>query len=97
MVRSDEVDPGGWTVLDPSALLVPLDTHMFSISRALGMTSRKGADFASVLEVTRAFSTICPEDPLRYDFVLTRFGIRPDLDKGKLLEEGAFLQQDENG
>jgi hypothetical protein len=47
--------------------------------------------------VTRAFSTICPEDPLRYDFVLTRFGIRPDLDKGKLLEEGAFLQQDENG
>ncbi|MGC9371924.1 MAG: TIGR02757 family protein [Thermovirgaceae bacterium] len=96
MVRSDKVDPGGWTVLDPSELLVPLDTHMFSIARALGMTSRKGADFMTVLEVTRAFSTIRPNDPLRYDFVLTRFGIRPDLDKGKLLEEGALLQQDEN-
>ncbi|MFP4481392.1 MAG: TIGR02757 family protein [Thermovirgaceae bacterium] len=96
MVRSDEVDPGGWTVLDPSDLLVPLDTHMFSIARALGMTSRKGADFRVVIEVTRAFSTICPEDPLRYDFVLTRFGIRPDLDKKKLLKEGALLLQDGN-
>lgn len=89
MVRTDEIDPGGWTVLDPSQLLIPLDTHMFSVARALGMTGRKVADIKAAMEVTKAFSKIRPDDPLRYDFVITRFGIRPDLDKGVLLEEGA--------
>jgi hypothetical protein len=31
------------------------------------------------LEATQAFREINPEDPLRYDFVLTRFGIRSEL------------------
>jgi uncharacterized protein (TIGR02757 family) len=77
--------------------MIPLDTHMFSIARSLGMTSRKSADFGSVLEVTRAFAALRPDDPLRYDFVLTRFGIRQDLDKRKLLEEGALIQGGRQG
>jgi len=97
MVRSDEVDPGGWTSLDPSRLMIPLDTHMFSIARQLGMTSRKSADFGAVFEVTRAFAALRPDDPLRYDFVLTRFGIRRDLDKKKLLAEGARIQGGDRG
>jgi len=97
MVRSDEVDPGGWTCLDLSRLMIPLDTHMFSIARSFGMTSRKNANYGAVLEVTRAFAALRPDDPLRYDFVLTRFGIRQDLDKKKLLAEGALIQGGDRG
>ncbi len=79
MVRKDEVDPGGWEKIAPSALLVPLDTHMFNICTALGLCSRKTPDGKAVIEVTEAFKKICPEDPVRYDFALTRFGIRSDL------------------
>ncbi len=79
MVRNDEVDPGGWRCLEPRDLLVPLDTHMFNISKTLGLTSRKQPGLATAIEITRGFSKICPEDPVRYDFVLTRFGIREEL------------------
>lgn len=79
MVRTDDVDPGGWKMINPRALLVPLDTHMFNICTTLGLCSRKSADGRSVLEITEAFKRVCPEDPVRYDFALTRFGIRSDL------------------
>jgi len=39
-----------------------------------------------VIEVTRAFRVIRPEDPARYDFALTRFGIRDDLEMKDLLD-----------
>lgn len=79
MVRNDEVDPGGWKMVDPSALLIPLDTHMFNICTTLGLCSRKAADGRSAIEITEAFKKVCPEDPVRYDFALTRFGIRSDM------------------
>lgn len=80
MVRSDRVDPGCWRGVSPSQLVVPLDTHMHRIALALGMTSRKQANFAAALDVTRAFRALCPEDPVRYDFSLTRLGIRRETD-----------------
>jgi len=79
MVRSDDVDPGGWDKIDPEALLIPLDTHMFNICTTLGLCSRKNADGRSAIEITEAFKRVCPEDPVRYDFALTRFGIRSDM------------------
>ncbi len=79
MVRSDDVDPGGWNKIDPGALLIPLDTHMFNICTTLGLCSRKSADGRSAIEITEAFKRVCPEDPVRYDFALTRFGIRSDM------------------
>ena len=81
MVRHDEVDPGGWDEVPPSKLLVPLDTHMHRIAIKLGLTKRKQADLRTAIEITEAFRKISPEDPVRYDFVLTRFGIRKDLDR----------------
>ena len=80
MVRSDRVDPGCWRGVSPSQLVVPLDTHMHRIALALGMTNRKQANFAAALDVTRAFRALCPEDPVRYDFSLTRLGIRRETD-----------------
>jgi len=79
MVRNDDVDPGGWTSIPPSKLIIPLDTHMHNISRMLGITTRKQANMQTALEITEAFKSICPDDPVKYDFCLTRYGIRDDL------------------
>jgi len=84
MVREDEIDPGGWDRVPRSKLIIPLDTHMHRIGRALSLTNRKQADQKTALEITRAFAEISPDDPVRYDFVLTRFGIRTDMDMREL-------------
>ncbi|HEY5502207.1 MAG TPA: TIGR02757 family protein [Candidatus Anoxymicrobiaceae bacterium] len=78
MVRSDEVDPGGWSGVSPAALIVPLDTHMYRTGQAMGFTTRKSADIKAAQEVTEGFRRIVPEDPVRYDFSLTRLGIRSE-------------------
>lgn len=76
MVRRDDVDPGGWAGISPAKLLIPLDVHMFRVAKTLGMTERRQADMKTVLEVTAGFRRIAPSDPVRYDFCLTRLGIR---------------------
>ena len=86
MVRRDEVDPGGWTVFSPRDLIMPTDTHIHNITRQLGLTERKQADLKTALEITRAFAAFSPEDPTRYDFALTRFGIRGALRVSELIE-----------
>jgi uncharacterized protein (TIGR02757 family) len=80
MVRSDEVDPGGWKVLGPETLVFPMDVHMFRMCSCLGLTKRKTPDLKTALEVTGLFRKYIPEDPVKYDFVLTRFGIRSEMD-----------------
>ena len=78
MVRRDAVDPGGWEGIPPSKLVVPLDVHMHRITQTLGFTRRKTPNMHTALEVTTAFRRIAPQDPVRYDFALTRLGIRDD-------------------
>ena len=75
MVRRDEIDPGCWQGISPARLKVPLDTHMFTFARTHRMTRRKTADARTVDEITGALQRVCPEDPIRYDFALTRPGI----------------------
>lgn len=86
MVRSDDVDPGGWSLLLPRDLLVPLDVHMFRICSTLGLTGRRQANLKTAVEVTHVFRSYLPEDPVKYDFVLTRYGIRPELSVSEFLE-----------
>jgi uncharacterized protein (TIGR02757 family) len=83
MVRRDDVDPGPWTRVSSSQLIVPMDVHMHRVCRQVGLTSRKQADLKSALEVTGFFRGLVPEDPVRYDFALTRPGIRSQLEHGK--------------
>ncbi len=78
MVRRDAVDPGPWQGVSPARLIMPMDTHSHRLARLLGMTARQQADQRTALEVTEAFRVICPNDPVRYDFALTRLGIRPE-------------------
>lgn len=86
MVRSDDVDPGGWKGVNCADLVVPLDTHMYRNCRMLGLTSRKNPDMKTAIEVTEAFRRIAPEDPVRYDFVISRMGIRKDVNFQELLD-----------
>ena len=86
MVRRDEVDPGGWDSVPASKLIVPLDIHMHRICLFLKLTKRKQADLRTAVDITHAFRRIAPEDPVRYDFVITRLGIRKDTDLASFLK-----------
>lgn len=72
MVRHDAVDPGGWSGISPSLLLVPVDVHVHRMARMLGFTRRRAADLKTVREITRGFRRFDPADPVRFDFSLTR-------------------------
>ncbi len=78
MVRRDNVDPGVWRAVPASHLLVPLDTHMHRIALAVGLTGRKQANMRCAVEVSGNFAAIRPDDPVRYDFALTRLGMNND-------------------
>ncbi len=86
MIRHDTVDPGGWDSVPVSKLIIPLDVHMHRVGLGLGFTDRKQADMKTALDITTGFRGVYPKDPVRYDFALTRLGIRSD---GNL---EAFLQ-----
>jgi uncharacterized protein (TIGR02757 family) len=86
MVREDEVDPGGWGDVPAAKLIIPLDTHMHKIGLMLHLTGRKQADIRTAIEITQAFRSIVPDDPVRYDFVLTRLGIRGEIDPEAFLK-----------
>ena len=84
MVRKDAVDPGGWHGVPKSKLIVPLDTHMAQIGRTWRLTKRASPNMKMALDITRFFGKLAPKDPVRSDFALTRFGIRPELDPAML-------------
>jgi uncharacterized protein (TIGR02757 family) len=70
MVRRDGVDPGGWTGIRPSQLVVPLDTHTIRIGRCLQLTRRASPGWRMAVEITESLRRFDPDDPVRYDFSL---------------------------
>jgi uncharacterized protein (TIGR02757 family) len=79
MVRRDAVDPGGWGNVSRARLIIPLDIHMHRVGLRFGFTGRKQANRLTAEEVTEGFRRLSPDDPVRYDFVLTRLGMRKKL------------------
>lgn len=75
MVRRDAIDPGDWTGIRPALLIAPVDTHLHRLSLQLGWTRRKQINLATACDVTHALRRFDPDDPLRFDFSLTRPGI----------------------
>ncbi len=76
MVREDDgIDLGLWKSVSPSKLVMPVDTHVAALSRTLGLTERKTADWAMAEEITAVMRSVCPLDPVRYDFSLCRTGM----------------------
>jgi uncharacterized protein (TIGR02757 family) len=75
MVRRDQVDPGGWTGVSPSQLVIPLDTHVIRVGRCLRLTSYTSPGWRMAADITRALRRIDPIDPVRYDFSLCHLGM----------------------
>lgn len=84
MVRKDRVDPGCWESVPAAKLIVPIDRHMHTAGTLLGFTKRKNADVKTALEITEGFKKLNPDDPVKYDFCLTRFGIRREMSMNAL-------------
>lgn len=73
------VDLGIWNDVDPACLMIPLDVHVARTARALGLISRKQNDRRTVEELTAVLKTMCPEDPVKYDFALFGVGVEGDV------------------
>lgn len=76
MVRKGPVDLGLWNFIQPKDLLIPLDVHVARVSREMGLLTRKSNDFKAVIELTDQLKTLCPEDPVKYDFAMFGFGVQ---------------------
>jgi uncharacterized protein (TIGR02757 family) len=72
---ADGIDLGLWSGIAPAQLVIPVDTHVCRISRYLGLTSRKAADWRMAQEITTVLRTFDPADPVKYDFSLAHLGI----------------------
>lgn len=81
MVRpADGIDLGLWDGVSPAQLIIPVDTHISRISRYLGLTRRKAADWRMAQEITAALRIFDPADPVKYDFSLAHLGISDGCD-----------------
>ena len=70
MVRQDGVDPGGWTSVPASKLVVPLDTHTIRVGKCLRLTRRVSPGWKMATDITAALRRVDSIDPVRYDFAL---------------------------
>ena len=76
-------------VADPvGPLAMPAETMVLPpVSELQRLALDQQPDLKAAEEVTGVFRRMVPEDPVRYDFVLTRFGIRPEMDLDLLIAE----------
>ena len=70
MVRRESPDLGLWTSVSPARLLMPIDTHVENMSRALGLTRRRSRTWRMAEEITARLAALDPRDPVKYDFAL---------------------------
>jgi uncharacterized protein (TIGR02757 family) len=70
MVRTDNVDPGGWSSPPARQLIVPLDTHTIRAGHCLRLTRRASPGWRMAADITAALRALDPADPVRFDFSL---------------------------
>lgn len=70
MVRRQPPDFGLWTSVAPARLLIPVDTHVENMSRAIGLTRRRSRTWRMAEEITARLAVIDASDPVKYDFAL---------------------------
>lgn len=70
MVRREPPDFGLWTGVSPARLLIPVDTHVENIARAIGLTRRRSRNWRMAEEITGRLAAVDPADPVKYDFAL---------------------------
>jgi uncharacterized protein (TIGR02757 family) len=75
MVRRDGVDLGVWKGVDPARLVIPLDAHIYTIARRVGLTRYRSPGWPMALDITRRLRRLDPLDPVKYDFAFHRMGL----------------------
>jgi uncharacterized protein (TIGR02757 family) len=75
MIRNDNVDPGLWKNYKPKELIFPIDTHVIKFSYNNGIIKSKSNTYKNALKITEFFKCINQQDPVKYDFSLTRLGM----------------------
>jgi uncharacterized protein (TIGR02757 family) len=75
MVRRDAIDPGGWSAVSKSQLVVPLDVHVIRVGQCLRLTRYRSPGWRMAADITRSLRVIDPADPVRYDFALCHLGM----------------------
>jgi len=70
MVRRQPPDFGLWSSVSPARLLIPVDTHVENMSRAIGLTRRRSRNWRMAEEITARLAAIDPDDPVKFDFAL---------------------------
>lgn len=75
MTRNDGVDPGGWTSVPASKLVVPLDTHIIRVGQCLKLTKYRSPGWKMAADITASLRKLDPVDPVRYDFSLCHLGM----------------------
>ena len=88
MVRpNDGLDFGLWTFMSPAELLIPLDTHIHRIGRHLGWTNRQTPGWRAAQDITESLARVDASDPTKYDFALSRMGIRENCPRHSTKDE----------
>jgi len=75
MTRNTFPDLGLYQRIKTENLIIPLDTHIMKISGLLGLRTGNTVNWKTATEITENLKKIQPDDPLKYDFSLTRPGI----------------------
>ena len=75
MVRDSFPDFGFYKSISKTELLYPTDVHIVRLSSILGFSNRKTVDYLLAKSITDYFYQMNQEDPLAYDFALSRLGI----------------------
>jgi len=70
MVRREPPDFGLWREVSPARLLIPVDTHVENMSRAIGLTRRRSRSWKMAEEITARLAAVDAADPVKYDFAL---------------------------
>ena len=63
MVRREAPDFGIWSGVPPSALLMPVDTHIENMARSIGLTRRRSRNWRMVEEITGRLKRSRPGRP----------------------------------
>ena len=75
MVRDTFPDFGLYKTFQKKNIVFPLDTHIVKLAKILGLSNAKTINAKMAREITENVKQINSEDPLLYDFPLSRLGI----------------------
>ena len=75
MSRTDGVDPGGWTAVPSSKLVIPLDTHIIRVAKRLKLTKYQSPGWKMATDITASLRKLDAIDPVKYDFSLCHLGM----------------------